>query len=228
MHTLYIASLRNSTEFAFMKRFFMRMHVLHFLRNSTEFREYSLWEWMFLWHVLISSGDFDLMHALYLSLTLARCMEILDGNFFCDRVNLQVINLDQQMFRVFLSSCHDSSFLSLRRFARDRKCFCITNWLRLPRLPGVQEFGYSLLEWMFMHCIFTEFYGICVYEEILYENACFTFFYGILRNFKNILCGSGCFFWCALISWGDFDLMHALHLSLTLARFWMTTSFVTE
>ena len=41
MHTLYIASLRNSTEFAFMKRFFLRMHVLHFffgiLRNSTEF-----------------------------------------------------------------------------------------------------------------------------------------------------------------------------------------------
>ena len=38
MHTLYIASLRNSTEFAFMKRFFLRMHVLHCLRNSTEFR----------------------------------------------------------------------------------------------------------------------------------------------------------------------------------------------
>ena len=32
----------------------------------------------------------------------------------------------------------------------------------------------------------TEFYGICIYEEILYENACFPFFlsefYGILRN----------------------------------------------
>ena len=33
--------LRNSTEFAFMKRFFMRMHIFIFfygiLRNSTEF-----------------------------------------------------------------------------------------------------------------------------------------------------------------------------------------------
>ena len=29
----------------------------------------------------------------------------------------------------------------------------------------------------------TEFYGICIYEEILYENACFpVFFNGILRN----------------------------------------------
>ena len=32
----------------------------------------------------------------------------------------------------------------------------------------------------------TESYGICIYEEILYENACFpvflTGFYGILRN----------------------------------------------
>ena len=28
----------------------------------------------------------------------------------------------------------------------------------------------------------TEFYGICIYEEILYENACFPFFNGILRN----------------------------------------------
>ena len=126
MHTLYIASLRNSTEFAFMKRFFMRMHVFPFLRNSTEFRgiffvgvdvfmvcfdyvsrfrlnacivplrnstefafmkrffmrmhvlhffhgilrnfeEYSLWEWMF----FLVCFDFlrrfiDLMHALYL------------------------------------------------------------------------------------------------------------------------------------------------------------------
>ena len=91
------------------------------------------------------------MHALHLSSTLARCIEILDDNFFCDRVHLQVINLDQQMFCVFLSSmkasCHDSAFLSLRRFARDRECVCITNWLWLP---GVQEFGYSLLEWMFL------------------------------------------------------------------------------
>ena len=59
--TVYIASLRNSTEFAFMKRFFMRMHVFPFLRNSTEFAfmkrlfllfavpnflEYSLREWL--------------------------------------------------------------------------------------------------------------------------------------------------------------------------------------
>ena len=63
-----IVPLRNSTEFAFMKRFFMRMHVLHFfhgiLRN---FEEYSLWEWMF----FLVCFDFlrrfiDLMHALYL------------------------------------------------------------------------------------------------------------------------------------------------------------------
>ena len=30
--------IRNSTEFAFMKRFFIRMYVFPFLRNSTEFR----------------------------------------------------------------------------------------------------------------------------------------------------------------------------------------------
>ena len=76
--TEFYGILRNPTEFAFMKRFFMRMHVFlflrnstefygiciyeeilyqnacfPFLRNSTEFREYSLWEWMFLWYALI-------------------------------------------------------------------------------------------------------------------------------------------------------------------------------
>ena len=81
--------LRNPTEFAFMKRFFIGMHVfpfcgilrnLHLWRDSLwecmfspfygilrNFEEYSLWEWMFfLWYVLITWVDLDWMHALYL------------------------------------------------------------------------------------------------------------------------------------------------------------------
>ena len=88
-----------------------------FLRNSTEFQKYSLWEWMFF---LVC---FDFLRRFRLNACIAsffKISPILDDNFFCDRVNLQVINLDQQMFCVFLSSmkasCHDSAFLSLRRF----------------------------------------------------------------------------------------------------------------
>ena len=46
-----------------------------------------------------------------------------------------------------------------------------------------------------MHCIFTEFYGICIYEEIFYRNACFPFFtefYGICI-YELILYQNACF-----------------------------------
>ena len=75
--------LRNSTEsygICIYEEILYENACFTFLNGilPTEFQKYSLWQWMF--------------------------FSILDDNFFCDRVNLQVIHLDQQMFCVFLSS----------------------------------------------------------------------------------------------------------------------------
>ena len=74
---------------------------------------------------------------------------------------------------------------------------------------------------------FTEFYGICIYEEILYENACFTFFtefYGICI-YEEILYENACFtFFYGILR----NFKNILCGSGCFFRFWMTTSFVTE
>ena len=49
-------------------------------------------------------------------------------------------------------------------------------------LRNSTEFAFMKRFFIRMHVSLTEFYGICIYEEILYQNAYFHFFYGILRN----------------------------------------------
>ena len=61
----------------------------------------------------------------------------------------------------------------------ENACFpaFLTGFYGIRRNPT--EFAFVKRFFMRMHLFifFTEFYGICIYEEILYENACFLFFF---------------------------------------------------